>query len=70
LSRPDAERWVREEDQRRANHIRQYYQADWNALDPFHLILNTALWDQDTCVRLVLNAVDELQRQQKGAESP
>ena len=43
LSRAEAERRVRDEDQRRANGIRQFYQADWHAPDPFHLILNTAL---------------------------
>jgi cytidylate kinase len=60
ISRAEAERRVREEDQRRANGIRQFYDADWHAPDPFHLILNTALWDEDTCIRLVLNAVEEL----------
>ena len=32
MSQVEAERWVREEDQRRANHIRQFYQADWHPL--------------------------------------
>ena len=62
ISRVEAERWVREEDQRRANGIRQFYQADWHAPDPFHLILNTALWDEEACIRLVLQAVEELVR--------
>jgi cytidylate kinase len=60
IARAEAERRVREEDQRRANGIRQFYDADWNAPDPFHLILNTALWDVEACIRLVLNALDEL----------
>ncbi len=64
LSRAEAERRVRAEDQRRANHIRQFYGADWHAPDPFHLILNTALWDEEACIRLVLQAVEELKRQQ------
>jgi hypothetical protein len=62
LSQGEAERRVREEDQRRANYIRQYYQADWEAADPFHLVLNTALWDEEACVRLVLAAVEERPR--------
>lgn len=62
ISRAEAERRVREEDQRRADYIRQYYQADWRAADPFHLILNTALLDEEACVRLVLQAVEELKR--------
>jgi CMP/dCMP kinase len=66
ISRVEAERWVREEDQRRANGIRQFYQADWHAPDPFHLILNTALWDEEACIRLVLQAVEELTRQPRG----
>jgi cytidylate kinase len=57
ISRSEAERRVREEDQRRANAIRQFYQADWHAPDPFHLILNTAHWDEEACIRLVLQAV-------------
>jgi cytidylate kinase len=69
LSRAEAERRVREEDQRRANGIRQFYQADWHAPDPFHLILNTALWDEDACIRLVLHAVEERTREQPGAGS-
>ena len=66
LSRAEAERRVRDEDQRRANGIRQFYQADWYALDPFHLILNTALWDEEACIRLVLGAVEERTRQPHG----
>jgi CMP/dCMP kinase len=66
ISRTDAERWVREEDQRRANYIRQYYQADWHAPDPFHLILNTAFWDEAACIRLALAAVAERTRHQGG----
>jgi cytidylate kinase len=64
LSRAEAERKVQAEDQRRAQYIRQYYHADWHAPDPFHLILNTALLDEEACIRLILAAVDELQRQQ------
>ena len=66
ISRAEAERRVREEDQRRANAIRQFYHADWHAPDPFHLILNTALWDEEACIRLVLQAVEELTRQPRG----
>ncbi len=66
LDRREAERRVREEDRRRAEHIRQHYQADWNAPEPFHLILNTALWEAQTCLELVLRAVEELERQQGG----
>jgi cytidylate kinase len=63
IGKNEAERRVREEDQRRANYIRQFYDADWLAPDPFHLILNTALWDEQACIRLVLNAIEERQRQ-------
>ena len=66
VNRAEAERRVRAEDERRANHIRQYYKADWNAPDPFHLILNTALLDEAACIRLVLEAVEQLKRQQSG----
>jgi cytidylate kinase len=62
INRAEAERRVREEDQRRATYIRQYYQADWHSTDAFHLILNTALWGEESCVRLVLQSVDELAR--------
>src|SRR5204863_134529 len=43
VTRAEAERRVRAEDQRRAAYIRQFYEADWHSLDPFHLILNTEL---------------------------
>ncbi|MCX6048257.1 MAG: cytidylate kinase-like family protein [Chloroflexi bacterium] len=66
MSQAEAERWVREEDQRRANHIRQFYQADWHAPDPFHLLLNTARWDEETCIRLVMAAVKELEPPLRG----
>lgn len=58
LNRDEAERRVHAEDERRANYIRQYYHADWNAPDPFHLILNTALWDEEACIGLVLKAAE------------
>jgi cytidylate kinase len=63
LNREEAERRVRTEDERRANYIRQYYRADWSAPDSFHLILNTALLDEEACIRLVLEAVEGLKRQ-------
>lgn len=66
LNREEAERRVRAEDERRANYIRQYYQADWHAPDPFHLILNTALLDQEACMALMLKAIAELNRQESG----
>jgi cytidylate kinase len=66
LSRAEAERRVRAEDRRRADYIRQFYEADWQAPDSFHLILNTALLDEDACIRLILVAVDELAPQSQG----
>ncbi len=68
ISRVEAERRVRAEDQRRAHYIQQFYNADWNAPDPFHLLLNTALWDETACIRLILDAVAELERLGHGAE--
>jgi cytidylate kinase len=65
LSREQAAQRVHDQDQGRANYIRQYYQADWHAPDPLHLILNTQLLDQKTCIRLVLAASAELERQQE-----
>jgi cytidylate kinase len=63
ISRSDAERRVRDEDGRRAAYVQQYYGADWNSTESFHLILNTAMWDQEACVQLVLQGVTELARQ-------
>jgi cytidylate kinase len=63
VGRADAERSVRAEDRRRTSYIRQFYDADWNAPDPFHLILNTALLSEEACIRLVLDAVEELAQQ-------
>jgi cytidylate kinase len=69
INRAEAERRVREEDQRRASFIHQFYDADWHAPDPFHLILNTAFWNEDNCIRLVLNAVEELAQQPQSNDS-
>lgn len=66
ISRAEAERRVKEEDQRRSNSIRQFYDADWYAPDPFHLILNTALWDEEACIRLVLHAAEQLAQRSQG----
>jgi cytidylate kinase len=63
VGRSEAERHIREEDQRRASHIRQFYNADWHSPEPFHLILNTALLGKERCLRLVLHAVAEHERQ-------
>ncbi|MFN8489608.1 MAG: cytidylate kinase-like family protein [Caldilineaceae bacterium] len=60
INRAEAERWVREEDQRRTEHIRQFYQADWHAPDPFHLLLNTSLLSAESCIRLIQAALAEL----------
>ncbi len=51
---------------RSKDHIRQFYQADWGAPEPFHLILNTTLLSEGTCIRLVMDAVDEINRPQTG----
>jgi cytidylate kinase len=66
LSRAEAERRVRAEDRRRADYIRQFYDADWQAPDSFHVILNTALLDEEACIRLILDAVEEVGRQSPG----
>jgi cytidylate kinase len=66
LGRAAAERRIQDEDRRRADSIRQFYHADWYAPDPFHLILNSALLDEDSCIQLVLHAVDQLMRDQRG----
>ncbi len=63
IERAEAQRRVQTEDQRRAAYIQQYYNADWYAPDPFHLILNTARWNEASCIRLILAAVAELEGQ-------
>lgn len=65
ISQHEAERRVREEDQRRANHIRQFYHADWHAPDPFHILLNTALLSEGACIKLVMTALEELKQNQR-----
>jgi hypothetical protein len=60
--------WLRAEDQRWAAHIRQFHEADWHAPAPFHLILNTELLDEQTCIRLVLNAAKQVARQPRSAD--
>lgn len=70
MTAADAERWVRDEDQRRASYIRQFYQADWHAPDPFDLLINTATWSEDACLRLVLRAVEERAQSAPPTEQP
>ncbi len=57
---PDAEKYIRQEDTRRANYLRQFYHADWRDPSPFHLVLNTSLLGEEHCVELVLHASDML----------
>ncbi|MBA3948067.1 MAG: cytidylate kinase-like family protein [Herpetosiphonaceae bacterium] len=64
ISQAEAKQRVRAEDQRRAAYISQYYHADWHASEAFHMIVNTALWDEEACIRLVLAAVEERKRHQ------
>ena len=60
LTESDAERWVRHEDDRRADFVRQYYNADWRDPTCFHLILNTARWSEEDCASLILAAAGRL----------
>jgi cytidylate kinase len=70
LSHAAAERRVHDEDHRRAESIRQFYHADWHAPDPFHLILNTALLDQEACMGLIVQAAADEQRRAGGKAAP
>ena len=72
LTQPQAEKFVRQEDERRAAYTRQFYQADWRDPTPFHLILNTSLWGEEDCVALILDALQRLPAAQgaPGAQAP
>ncbi len=59
-TQPVAERWVRQEDERRVGYARQFYRADWRSPLAFHLVLNTSLWSEDDCVDLILAAAERL----------
>ena len=69
LSHAAAERRVHDEDHRRAESIRQFYHADWHAPDPFHLILNSALLDEEACIGLIMQAAGDVQRRQAGKDA-
>ncbi len=56
----EAEKYIRQEDTRRANYLRQFYHADWHDPSPFHFVLNTSLLGEDRCVELILHASEML----------
>lgn len=70
LTQPQAEKFVRQEDERRAAYTRQFYQADWRDPTPFHLILNTSLWGEEDCVALILDALARLPEARPTSKAP
>ncbi|MFN8474274.1 MAG: cytidylate kinase-like family protein [Anaerolineae bacterium] len=62
VSQPEAEKWVKHEDERRAGYLRQFYHVDWRDPTPFHLVLNTAMWSEDQCVELIIRASEMLSK--------
>lgn len=62
LSQAEAEKWIKQEDERRAGYLRQFYHVDWRDPSPFHLVLNTALWSEAQCVELIIHASQMLSK--------
>ncbi|MFN8484813.1 MAG: cytidylate kinase-like family protein [Anaerolineae bacterium] len=62
LAQPEAEKWVKHEDERRAGYLRQFYHVDWRDPTPFHLVLNTAMWSEAQCVDLIIHASEMLSK--------
>ena len=60
VSAKEAQEIIHKRDKSRASYIRDFYGRDW--LDPslYHLVVNTALWDEQQVVALVQAAVKQL----------
>ena len=67
---PEAEKYIRQEDTRRANYLRQFYHADWRDPSPFHFVLNTSLLGEERCVELILHATELLTKTDTASAAP
>ena len=56
----EAQEIIHKRDRSRASYIKDYYGRDWNDAALYHLVLNTALWDEQQVVALVQAAVKQL----------
>jgi cytidylate kinase len=56
----EAQEIIHKRDKSRASYIRDYYDRDWNDASLYHLVINTALWDEKQVVSLVQAAVKQL----------
>jgi len=56
----EAQEIIHKRDKSRAAYIRDYYGRDWNDASLYHLVVNTALWDEKQAVALVQAAVKQL----------
>jgi CMP/dCMP kinase len=56
----EAQEIIHKRDKSRASYIKDYYGKDWNDASLYHLVVNTALWDEKQVVSLVQAAVKQL----------
>jgi CMP/dCMP kinase len=59
-SRQDAERVVRDFDGARGRYARLFYHSDWLSPQHYHLVLNTGRMSNETAVKLIIDAVQDL----------
>lgn len=56
LTYGEAERRIAGMDKLRADYVRTFYDAEWSDPTQYHLLLNSAVWEEATCVDLILDA--------------
>ena len=67
LSRAEAVKKVRKLDEQRRLHIKRHYNADWDAAEHYHLIINTGQMDVDAAARVLAEAARSLPMKQRVA---
>ena len=56
------ERLVQDTDKERARFVKNLFKADWEQLRHYHLLLDTGRLGIPTCVELIVQAVESLER--------
>ncbi|MDI6739638.1 MAG: cytidylate kinase-like family protein [Candidatus Edwardsbacteria bacterium] len=60
ITEKEAAEIIHKRDKSRASYIRDYYGKDWNDAALYHLVINTAMWNEQQVAALVQAAVKQL----------
>lgn len=61
----EASRLIAQHDRRTAAYLKEVFSIDWNDPLLYHMVINTARWEPDVAASLILDAVRELEEQQR-----